>query len=318
MIIVNKILPLVFLSAFILIAGDLFAENSFEYYQKLNNSEKRMPFYKDSDQMLLAKLAVLREINADRKANGLKEVELDILASRVANEHCLESAANNYMSHWNMAGLKPYQRYAQAGGVDHVMENCYSMYSTGALANDPASVQTMMLDGHKSFMSETAPNDGHRKNCLGKFHNYVGLGCAVVGGRMVFTQEFIDRYLQFVECQNIAAVNEKINLRVKPLDPSANYVYMVVVYYEPQPDKKTPSQLNSLGGYPDYSTVTAGSYAPWNLKPEEDGTVPLTFSFTKPGSYYVNIYLDKAPRAASNQANTAGKLQASGLVINVK
>ena len=56
-------------------------------------------------------------------------VKLDILASRVANKMCREAAENNFIGHWNLAGEKPYHRYAFAGGYDHVSENAFGEWS---------------------------------------------------------------------------------------------------------------------------------------------------------------------------------------------
>ena len=94
-----------------------------EYYKDLNNNEIRYLEYKDNDEALLAKIVMLEYINNNRIKYNVKNLKLDILASRVANKMSLEAAENDFIGHWNMRGEKPYHRYALAGGVDHVSEN---------------------------------------------------------------------------------------------------------------------------------------------------------------------------------------------------
>ena len=81
---------------------------------------------------------------------------------------CREAAENNYISHWNLAGEKPYHRYAFAGGYDHVSENAYREWTTGNYNNSHSEIFKKMESGHGSFMSERAPNDGHKKNIIDK------------------------------------------------------------------------------------------------------------------------------------------------------
>ena len=101
-----------------------------ENYIKLNNNELRLPEYKDDEEALKLKLQQLEIINNSRKKNNAGAVKLDILASRVANKMCREAAENNYLGHWNLAGEKPYHRYAFAGGYDHVSENAFGQWSS--------------------------------------------------------------------------------------------------------------------------------------------------------------------------------------------
>jgi uncharacterized protein YkwD len=100
-------------------------KNDLEKYKKLNEREQRLIEFKDNDDALNLKIDQLAIINNSRKKHNAAPVELDILASRVANKMCKEAADNAYLGHWNMAGEEPYLRYAFAGGHDHVSENAY-------------------------------------------------------------------------------------------------------------------------------------------------------------------------------------------------
>ena len=78
-----------------------------EYYKDLNNNEIRYLEYKDNDEALLAKIVMLEYINNNRIKYNVKNLKLDILASRVANKMSLEAAENDFIGHWNMRGEKP-------------------------------------------------------------------------------------------------------------------------------------------------------------------------------------------------------------------
>lgn len=130
--------------------------NDPEYYHKLNESEKRLEEFKDDEEALKLKLDQLTIINRSRKKFNTGPVKLDILASRVANKMCREAAENNYVGHWNLAGDKPYQRYAFAGGNDHVAENAYGEWSTDNYDISTAAISSMMKEGHDTFMSESS------------------------------------------------------------------------------------------------------------------------------------------------------------------
>ena len=117
-----------------------------------------------------------------------------------------EAAENEYIGHWNMAGEEPYLRYAFAGGYDHVSENAYGEWSTENYSNNPQTIEFKMKEGHGKFMSETAPDDGHKQTIIDKAHNFVGIGYYLSGNQFRYYEEFIDRYLEF---ENIpASVNK--------------------------------------------------------------------------------------------------------------
>ena len=61
---------------------------------------------------------LLQQVNAERSAAGLSQLQLDDLASNVANVHALDMAQGDFLSHWGSDGRKPYQRYSFAGGID--------------------------------------------------------------------------------------------------------------------------------------------------------------------------------------------------------
>ena len=61
------------------------------------------------------------------KKNGLTNVTLSAIDS--AQLHAENLLDNNYFSHWDLNGYKPYMRYTLAGGSGSVSENCAVTYT---------------------------------------------------------------------------------------------------------------------------------------------------------------------------------------------
>ncbi len=292
-------------------------DSIFAEYKRLNNSEHRYNDYRDSDEMLRLKLAQLDYINRSRARYGAQSVRLDILASRVANRMAREACTENFTGHWNTRGEKPYHRYAFAGGLDHVSENASAKWSSAPFSNSPQTYSDFMRESHDRFMSEVAPNDGHKRNCIDKLHNFVGIGVHILDKQFRYYEEYIDRYLDFVDVTRDVGIREKFTVTVRPVREGL-HVFAVMAYYEAFPTPMKPAQINRRGSYRDYSGVTAVSLWPWEIDNDpETGNAVILLEFNKPGLYYVQIYLsDKAYTGGG--ATTRGKIQASGLVVRVE
>jgi hypothetical protein len=166
-------------------------------------------------------------------------------------------------------------------------------------------------------MAERAPNDGHLQNIIKPEHNFVGLGLAIHGGQFRYYEEFLDRYLDFSNVPARAAVGSEFTFRVRPLRED-DYVYAITVYHEPFPSPMTPAQINSRGSYGDFTSSRVLSKWPWELKTEgPDGEVNISMSFDRPGLYYIQIYIHDEPYSTQS-ASTRGKIQASGVVVQVR
>src|SRR5260370_34486943 len=64
----------------------------------------------------------LRLINRDRKQFGLPLVQLDALASAVADAYCQDQIRNGTTGHFTVDCQAPYMRYAFAGGNNGARE----------------------------------------------------------------------------------------------------------------------------------------------------------------------------------------------------
>jgi uncharacterized protein YkwD len=287
-----------------------------DYYRSLNDKETRLIEFKDDDKALQLKVAQLDIINKSRKKFRVKPVQLDILASRVANKMCMEAAENKYISHWDMAGEKPYHRYAFAGGYDHISENAFGEWTTGWYDNSSTTVLKMMKDGHESFMAERAPANGHKKNVIDISHNYVGIGFYLTKNQFRYYEEFIDRYLEFENIPASLNVNEAGSISFKT-DGSC-FPYFITIYREDFPLPLKPEQLNKKGSYSDFSNQQYLNIPAWDIARQKNGnsyTIPLMF--TKEGLYYIQVFIDKREITTPVKLSTKGRTIASGIVIKV-
>ena len=276
-----KLLNIIFLIALLRSGEDSGPEkSSFEYYKQLNDNESRLLQFKDNDEALRLKVSQLDIINKSRKKHKAAPVELDILASRVANKACREAAENGYISHWNMAGEKPYHRYAFAGGYDHVAENVFGEWTTGSYDKSLSSVSEKMESGHSSFMAERAPADGHKKNIINKTHNFVGIGFYITDDQFRYNEEFIDRYLEFEDIPSRAGAGERTSVTFSCT--GGNYPYYIIIYREDFPSTKNTKELNRTGSYSDYSSEEFLQLTAWEIA-----------RYKKGNKYIVPTYLNE-------------------------
>lgn len=270
--------------------------------------------YKDSEARLRLKLEHLVAINRSRLRAGLQPVRLDILASRVANKHCVEMAQKQYISHWNTRGEKPYHRYAAAGGTHAVMENLFRMRTTGFLSE--AQIPDFMKQGHDGFMAEKPPNDGHRANILNPHHNAVGLGYHLEQQEFAYAQEFLNKYLRINRFPRRIRSGESIKISGKIL-LKGFYPFLLVVFYEKYPAPMSLKQLEQTVVYPDFTDTQFLTL--WNefTFEEKSGEFSIDVPFTraKPGLYYIKILLS---RKKGKIYNSEAGFSATSIVVRVE
>jgi uncharacterized protein YkwD len=286
-------------------------------YLKLNEAEKRLEEYRDDPEALELKLQQLELINNSRKKFKAKPLELDILASRVANKISMEAARNNFSGHYDLAGNTPYHRYAFAGGYDHVVENAFAERSSQDYVRSPEVISGLMREGHQLFMNERAPNDGHKQAVIAPEHTHVGIGYHLEGKQFRYYEEYIDRKFGFGDIPAEVSPGEKFSIQVRT--DGMNFLYFMVVYYEDFPKPMTPAEISRRASYPDYTNSKYQTLYAWDLARYRSGPsyrIPLTFS--KEGLYYIQLFSDKKEITKPASMSTEGKTPYSGIVIKVK
>lgn len=188
--------------------------------------------------------ALVDQINRDRTEAGLNPVALDALASAAGDYHCREMLEHKYISHWDMNGLKPYHRYSLLGGTDYVSENVYAYDTTGELDLSFDGVLRILTQGHKSFMDERPPNDGHRRAILHPRHTHVGIGIAFDAQGVRLTQEFISRYVKVLPLPQLATAGSEVGLTGEV--PQGYRLLVIGVFYEPWPQPTAVDDLKAV------------------------------------------------------------------------
>lgn len=256
---------------------------------------------------------ILEIINQQRRSQGLRDVELDAFASKVAEEHAWEMARGNYTSHWNEQGLKPYVRYGKAGGMDAVMENVAGKWSNAGFA--PENVADIIEQFQMAMFYEKPPRDEHRRNILQPQHTHVGLGIAYTGGRIQFAEEFVARYIQVDSIPDRLKAGDIITLKGELLYDKTD-IHNIDIFYEPFPQALTPDQLNrtDLYSFPkDRLTLRVKAKEGYSYPDGTTGIIdydpttgkfstPIDFKGARPGIYTIIVWvkLENRPFPATN------------------
>lgn len=295
------------------------SETDWNNYKNENETEQRLLDFKDTDDVLKLKIEHLNLINRSRKKHKVQPVKLDILASRVANKMATEAAKNNFNGHYNLAGEKPYHRYAFAGGVDHISENAAAEWTNGTFEVSTKTMAEKMAKSHGVFMAEKAPHNGHKLTCIQPDHNFVGLGVYLSSNQFRYYEEYIDRYLTFENVPTEVDKNQLFTLTVAA--PEGDYLYYLAAFWENIPKKMSAKQIGKLSSYKDYTETTEKTLTPWELyalKRPGTTTYSIPLKFSKAGLYYITIYLDNKELKSAASISTKGKRQCSGIVIKVR
>ena len=218
-----------------------------------------------------ARCYMLTLINRDRASLGLQPVQLDATGTVAAQMHSDEMAQRGYISHWDLQGRKPDQRYGESGGEGAVFENVYTNHNNPYLGfyNDLASQQVFpkaeIERAEAWFFNQTPPSDGHRRNILDVHHNLVGLGISLsvdkrFGSRITVAQEFVNQPGTFRELPSELTVGHASRLSgclAKGLS-----LHAVQICWENMPQPMSLAELKKTGYYsiPQNSVV---SYFPF-------------------------------------------------------
>jgi len=215
--------------------------------EELSDEEIRARYGGQEDEITLSEALryLLYLVNRDRRAAGLRAVDTDRTAARAAEEHATEMAQQRYLSHLNLAGEKPTQRYNRYGGVNFVSENV-SFWETRTRVYLTAKVVESV---HERWM-ESEP---HRQTIMNPYFTHVGMAIVVQwdGDSTVVTaaQEFVAAYGDFGRLPAEAYAGEKLMLTGEFSDRSMHLV-QVAVGWEPFPERQRPEELNAnLNGY---------------------------------------------------------------------
>lgn len=281
------------------------AMSNLEEKQTANGAPKRILTQKQ------AVAYALELVNRDRAKHHIKPVSIDPVAMEVGQKHADEMAMYGYLSHWDLAGKKPIQRYSENGGTDYASENVgltaihspKSMPSSAVFQSEPEHhfLTTDLEEFETDFMNEKPPNDGHRQQILDPNHNKLGIGVSFAElkgqGRISIAQEFVNHYGKFEKIPS--TLRRKTSFSVAGLLPEHIILDQVKIEREPLSQPQTPTQLergprtSAYEGLPILEYV-AGKDPQLKIKREQNQT---KFSVLiqvdddwEPGLYYVLVW----------------------------
>lgn len=288
----------------LLIAANVNAVNTVNYIAWLPDRASNNGARLDAD---AARAYLVDLINKDRASSRLQPVVLDNAATRAGQSHCEEMALAQYLSHWDLSGRKPDQRYSEAGGTGAVSENAaltrYPIHGEKyELAKEQVFSKAELESIESMFFNEKPPLDGHRKNILMPAHNKVGIGLArvVPGGTITCTEEFVNEYASFTQLPTRQHVGQPIKL--VGMVPKGVRVYSVDVRYEKAAEPMTVRQLWQTYSY-SYPEDHIASYYPkpyLSPQPINVSSIPQGEKFeldvkpqtlSKPGLYYFMVWV---------------------------
>ena len=121
-------------------------------------------------------MALFKDVNREREADGLQPLLLDARLSSVAVSHAGDMVSHNYFAHETADGISPFDRMRAAGcSFEFAGENI-------ALASDERDADAALFS--------SAP---HRQNTLSASYRRVGIGVATdADGDVYFVEDFSD------------------------------------------------------------------------------------------------------------------------------
>lgn len=266
--------------------------------------------------------ALFEQINKDRTAAGLFPVKWDETAAEASRGHARETAEYDYLSHWNLSGKKPQQRYTEAGGIYATDENAGYSRLEGYQLSQELLLKTA-LEVHAEMMAEVPPNDGHRKNILDPHHTHVGIGVAYAlrvdnSITLAFTQEFTNHYYTLGGVPRTTKPGESFSVSGKPIG-KAGRLYAVVLLWEESPRPMSLAELKKTGSYssPGWDSMVSYALEGWprmyfpqvtakgnKLNVDSEGNFTATLQASeKPGLNYLQVWLEdsKGEKFISNE-----------------
>jgi uncharacterized protein YkwD len=251
---------------------------------------------------------VLALVNRDRAEAGLDPVERDEVAEKAAQRHVEDMTAHGFTAHWGTDGSVPEQRYTEAGGEHFVQENaaCFFDAEDRQLDPDPSFDAKLLEQIESAFMSETPPNDGHKKNIIKPVHNKLGIGLAKPVGieQPCLAQEFVDAYGSYEAIPREARVRQPLRIAGEVNEPVE---FGGVGVGRIEPAKPTPaSELNQTSSY--HVPEPTNLYFPAGFKTPKPVTVNgRRFSIEVPldvggqsGRYEISVW-GRYPGGAKNE-----------------
>jgi uncharacterized protein YkwD len=227
-------------------------------------------------------------INSDRQSMGLQNVTLSSIDS--GQRHAENMLKNNFFSHWDMNGYKPYMRYTLAGGKGAVAENCAAQL--GFYSNIKEALKGMEW---RMMYDDADSNWGHRDNILDPLHNRVSIGIAFDNNDVYLVQDFEDDYVSW----STLSLSNQVRMQGTILKAGES-ISQIAIYFD-NPTSLTTQQLSNApyqGGY-DAGTYVGMVVSPpspgWQYQQPDEGIMIIANEWSETGqNFLINFDMSTA------------------------
>lgn len=271
------------------------------------STEQKVPVANTSDEVAVqeelhaAKLEIVKLLNSKRAEAGVSPLEFDSVVSASADKHCQEMVANGTLSHWDLAGRKPYQRHFEGGSCHHIDERVGGDDAVEGASFDTSSGRALeMMKGLHEDFAKT----GEASRALAPGHTHVGIGVALSETHFRYVEVYVARYVE-IDSESLTQVKSLDHtIKGKVISGLSNGrsgkwgPIACVVYREPPPTPMSIDDLATLDAYEDFSEQRAAVTWPWQMTfNPEDGSFefPINFDSLEKGQYYVMLYVREDP-----------------------
>lgn len=255
---------------------------------------------------------LVHRINEVRTGYGLSPLASDVTASRVAQRLSSRQVYDGTYGHFASDGLAPYHRYSFAGGNDGLQENTAS-WSADKTYSD-SEIESLVTRSLDAMLTETPPEDGHRRTLLDPWATHLGVGIAWRAGEVRITQDFLRRYVKWEKSPpREVSLHERVVL--KGSSRSGWTIAAISLHHEDFPKRLRPSEANRIETWDlppdreDFDAIRvdrtseivrmaqAAGGRPGDLLIHEDDSFSFSIPFQRgPGVYTVVVWVRTADR----------------------
>jgi len=242
---------------------------------------------------------ILSLINDDRKQFSVPELELDSVASEIADTHASDMASNSFTSNWSLSGVKPYQRYYNSGSgiTSHVTELVFGKDVSGDEKFnylDESFCLELVNEARAEFATRESPAVNNAD------HTHVAVGVCATKTSFRYVEVYIDRYVELLDALPDEIVGSEVNVTGKVLSPKYG-PFCCIVYQEAHEEDIGADVIGQQYATPcpDYTSNKSLVVWPWQISFNEETlefTVPISFpTIPQDGRYYIQVFVKNDP-----------------------
>jgi uncharacterized protein YkwD len=196
-------------------------------------------------------------VNKDRNQYGLSNVTLSDITS--GQQHAQSMLDQDYFSHWDTYGMKPYMRYTLLNGKGAVSENVAYQYSAmcgllGCTGNINVMDSLREMEYSMMYNDSECCNNGHRENILDPIHNQVSIGIAYNASTVYFAEDFVD---DFVDWSRYGPTASNYEMYMSGTLDGGYRVNSTIISYDQPVRNMSYAELKATSSY-GYGTEIAG------------------------------------------------------------